>query len=80
MAASDYFRNRPIPFPCLVDTRGIVYHAFEVKSKLLSLGQRPALFVIDRDGIVRFAYLGTQQWEIPGNEEVLKIVREINNP
>ncbi len=78
-AAQAFFRKSPIPFPCLVDTQGRVYHQFEVKSKLLSLGQRPALFVIDREGIVRFAYLGSQQWEIPGNKEVLKIIQDINN-
>lgn len=78
-AAQAFFKKRPIPFPCLVDTEGSVYHQFEVKSKLLSLGQRPALFVIDREGIVRYAYLGTQQWEIPANEEVLKIVRDVND-
>ncbi len=60
-----------------MDTEGKVYHQYEVKSTLLSLGQRPALFVLDRDGIVRYAYLGSQQWEIPGNEEVLGVCRNI---
>lgn len=76
-AAHDYFQEHPIPFPCLVDSQGSLYHRYEVKSTLLSLGQRPALFVIDREGIVRFAYLGSQQWEIPGNKEVLNIVRNL---
>jgi peroxiredoxin Q/BCP len=76
--AHDYFEKHHIPFPCLVDITGNVYHQFEVKSNLLSFGQRPALFVIDREGIVRYAYLGSQQWEIPTNEEVLKVVRSLN--
>lgn len=71
--AHAYFTDHAIPFPCLVDTDCNVYEQYEVKSKLLSLGQRPALFVIDREGIVRFANLGWQQWEIPGNQEVLDV-------
>lgn len=76
-AAHDYFRKHKIPFPCLADETGDVYHQYEVRSTLLSLGQRPALFVLDREGIVRYAYLGSQQWEIPGNEEVLEILRKV---
>lgn len=76
-AAHDYFQKHHIPFPCLVDIYGDVYHQYEVKSKLLSFGQRPALFVIDREGIVRYAYLGSQQWEIPSNEDVLKVIRNL---
>jgi len=73
--ARTYFQKHNIPFKCLADVTGEVYHRYEVKSKLLSLGQRPALFVLDRDGVVRYAYLGSQQWEIPGNKEVLDMVR-----
>ena len=40
----------------------------------MSLGQRPALFVIDRDGIVRFDTVGTQQWQIPTNQQVLRVL------
>lgn len=66
-----------IPFPCLVDPEHSVYNQYEVRSKLLSLGQRPALFIIDREGVVRYAYLGWQQWEIPRNETVLEMCRSI---
>ena len=76
-AAHDYFQKHHIPFPCGVDITGQVYHKYEVRSSLLSFGQRPALFVLDRNGIVRFAYLGSQQWEIPSNEKVLEVCRRI---
>ena len=39
--------------------------------------ERPALFVIDREGVVRYAYLGWQQWEIRSNAEVLEVCRGI---
>ena len=77
-AAQTYLREHDIPFPCMVDPEHKVYDLYEVKSKLMSLGQRPALFVIDRDGIVRYACLGWQQWEIPSNDEVLEVCRSIH--
>ncbi len=76
-AARDYFESHGHPFPCVVDPEHTVYDQYEVSSKLLSLGQRPALFIVDRQGIVRYAYLGWQQWEIPPNHEVLEVCRTI---
>ena len=38
---------------------------------MVSLGQRPGLFIVDKDGIVRYAHLGWQQWEIPSVDETL---------
>ena len=77
VAAQTYFREHDIPFHCMVDPDHHVYDKYEVKNKLLSLGQRPALFIVDREGIVRYAYLGWQQWEIPSNMNVLKVCRSI---
>jgi len=70
--ARDYFQKHALPFPGLVDNDHAVCDRYDVQSRLLSLGQRPGLFIVDKTGIVRYAYLGTQQWEIPSNREVLK--------
>ncbi len=69
--AQDYFEREEIPFPCLPDPDRTVYRLYDVKSAAMSLGQRPGLFIIDRDGVVRYAYLGWQQWEIPSVDETL---------
>jgi peroxiredoxin len=60
-----------LPFPCLADPQLEVYRAYEVESHLLSLGQRPALFAVDQEGIVRYAFLGTQQWQVGDADEAL---------
>jgi peroxiredoxin len=62
---------RGIPFPLLADPQRDVYRAYQVESRLLSLGQRPALFSIDRDGVVRYAFLGTEQWQLGDIDEAL---------
>jgi len=77
--AQRYFEQNPIPFTALVDETRQVYQLFDVQSKLISLGQRPGLFIIDKDGMVRFAFIGMQQWEIPPNAQVLDILQEIES-
>lgn len=64
--------ERELPFPCLADPGFEVYRAYDVESRLLSLGQRPALYAIDRDGVVRYAFLGTQQWQVGDTDEALE--------
>lgn len=74
--AEQFFANRPVPFVALADDTHEVYDQFDVQSKWTSLGQRPGLFIIDQQGIVQFAYIGSQQWEIPSNEEVISQIEE----
>jgi peroxiredoxin len=73
-AASRYLRRQPVPYLLLVDADHVVFDRWDVISTLRSLGQRPALFVVDAEGVVRSNQVGTQQWEIPANEQVLAIL------
>jgi peroxiredoxin Q/BCP len=72
-----FVRDQDYPFPLLADEDHAVFDAYDVASKLMSLGQRPALFVVDGSGIVRFDNVGTQQWEIPSNDEVLAVLTSL---
>jgi peroxiredoxin len=66
-----FVRDRPFPFPLLADTDHHVFDAYDVIARMSSLGQRPAVFVIGRDGVVVFDSIGTQQWQIPSDDVVL---------
>ncbi len=70
-AARSYFERENLPFTCLPDPDRKVFRMYDVKSAMISLGQRPGLFIVDKDGIVRFAHLGFQQWEIPSVDDTL---------
>ena len=76
--AQAYFKQNDIPFPCLADPDRRVFRVYDVKSAMISLGQRPGLFVIDGAGVVRFAHLGFQQWEIPTVDDTLKQLDLLN--
>jgi peroxiredoxin Q/BCP len=69
--AREFFQSNEIPFLCLPDPDRQVFRQYDVKSAMISLGQRPGLFVIDKDGVVASAYLGFQQWEIPTVDDTL---------
>jgi peroxiredoxin len=75
--ARAYFGKHNIPFPCLTDPEHRVYDRYQVESKVFSLGQRPGLFIIDREGMTRYAYIGSQQWGIPTNTKVLEVCRSL---
>jgi peroxiredoxin len=75
--ARSFFGRTPPPYPFGCDSEHDVYDMFGVASRAVSLGQRPGLFIIDIQGIVRFAHIGTQQWELPDNDDVLGSCRGI---
>jgi peroxiredoxin Q/BCP len=64
----------PLPFPVLADPDRHVFASYDVQSRVWSLGQRPGVFLIDRDGIIRWVHLGTQQWHIPSREELFAVL------
>jgi len=72
-----YLRSQPSPYPTLVDEEHKVFDAYGVTSRLISLGQRPGLFVIDGGGIVRFEEVGAQQYNIPPDEKVFGVLQSL---
>ena len=69
-----YLRAHPLPYPTLIDEDHTVFDAYDATSRLMSLGQRPALFVVDAAGVIRFGDVGAQQWNIPSNQVVLSVL------
>lgn len=76
--SESYLRSHPLPYPTLVDADHQVFDAYDVTSRLISLGQRPALFVIDAEGVVRFEEVGAQQYNIPPNDKVLEVLESVS--
>ncbi len=76
-AVARFTKGNPVPFPIVSDADHLAFDVYDVASRALSLGQRPAVFVIDTGGIVRFDSVGTQQWQIPRNDAVLDVVRAL---
>ncbi len=76
--ARRYFSEHDIPYMCLIDANREVFDRYQVESKLISLGQRPGLFVVDREGVIRYSQVGWQQWQIPNDSQVLEVCGDIH--
>ena len=63
-----------MPFIGMADIRSKVADTFFQEVHWLKLGRMPALFVIDRKGVIRYAHYGDSMADIPPNEEVLAVL------
>jgi len=73
-----YFKENDLPFTGLPDPKHTVLKRFGQEVKLFKLGRMPAQVLIDKDGIARYAHYGHSMSDIPENQEILEILREIN--
>lgn len=75
-----YADKNGITFPLLVDkTRSViksygVYHWLSLEAYNIA---RPATFVIDKTGIIRYMYIGTHQFDLVKQTEVLESLKEV---
>ena len=67
-----FVADNAYPFPLLADGSHTVFDDYDVAARLMSLGQRPGVFLVGRNGVVHFDAVGTQQWQIPSNDTVLE--------
>jgi peroxiredoxin len=66
-----------MPFPLLADPERAVFQLYGVGSGALSLGQRPAVFLIGPEGEIRVAWRGKQQWDIPSVDEIVQALQAV---
>ena len=69
---TDHLTKNSYPFTLVADESGAVFDAYDVTSRMMSLGQQPACFIVDTVGIVRFDAIGAQQWDLVGPKELIK--------
>jgi peroxiredoxin len=79
-AVRRYVEDSGLPFHILIDgTREVtkqygVWHRLALDAWNIA---RPALFVIDRDGILRAIFVGETQEEFPSSDEIDAIVNTL---
>jgi methyl-accepting chemotaxis protein len=72
-----YIEDTGLPFNILVDeSREVlkaygVWHRFGLDAWNIA---RPALFVIDRAGAIRYSFIGESQEEFPSPDEILRVI------
>ncbi len=73
-----YWQREALPFIGLPDPGKSVLKRYKQEVKLMKLGRMPALLIIDRLGIIRFAHYGNSMSDIPGNPLVLSFIDDLN--
>lgn len=77
-AVAAWLETRPVPFAILADEdranarRWGVYVRLNFESIHIA---RPASFVVDRRGIVRYAHVSRLQTDVPAIDEVVGVIR-----
>jgi len=71
---AEYWKKEELPMIGIPDEDEKLAGLYGQEWKLLKLGRMPALFVIDRKGVLAFAQYGTSMSDIPGNSEMLKVL------
>ncbi len=67
------------PYIGLPDPESRVAHLYGQEVKLLKFGRLPALFVIDKAGIIRYAHYADSMSDIPRNAQILGLLERINS-
>lgn|SRR5512146_1538960 len=74
----EFLRKHPVPFPFLLDEDRKVTQMYGVYHRLGTDAiriARPATFVVGRDGIIRYIFVGSSQTDRSPVEDVLRAVR-----
>jgi peroxiredoxin Q/BCP len=77
-AFAAYWKEYDLPFIGLPDPTHSVLKLYGQEIRLFKLGRMPAQVLIDREGVARFVHYGHSMSDIPPNDEILDLLRELN--
>lgn len=76
-AFKKYYNENDLPFVGLPDPKSSVLKLYGQEVNLFKLGRMPAMVVIDKQGTARFVHYGHSMSDIPPNEEILTLLKEL---
>lgn len=77
-AFEGYWKKEDLPFIGLPDPGRKVLDLYGQEVKLFKLGRLPAQVLIDKNGVIRFAYYGGSMMDIASNTGILKLIGYLN--
>jgi len=79
-AFTAYWNENDLPFIGLPDPAHTILKLYGQEVKLFRLGRMPAQALVDKRGIVRFAYYGHDMSDIPTIQDTLEAIASISDP
>jgi peroxiredoxin Q/BCP len=77
-AFRSYWQREGLPFVGLPDPDHSVLKLYGQEVNLFKLGRMPAQAIVDKQGQVRFIHYGHSMSDIPSNDEVLSLLKELS--
>ena len=74
-----YWEEHQMPFIGLPDPEHRVADLYAQQVRLLRMGRLPALFVIDKDGEIRYAHYGSSMADTVSVETLLNVLDQLDN-
>ena len=65
-------------YPIYYDAKKKVNKMLKQEVKPLKFGRMPALLIIDKQAIIRYAYYSDSMDDIPENEELFKVIKNLS--
>jgi len=74
---AQYWEDNQMPFIGIPDPKHKVADLYGQQVSMVKLGRMPAQMIIDKKGILRYVHYGNSMKDIPSNEEVIRLIEEI---
>jgi peroxiredoxin len=72
-----YWEANDLPFIGLPDPQRKVLRLYGQQIRILKLGRMPAQFIIDKEGLIRYANYGSSMADIPEDRVMLEILNSL---
>ncbi len=74
---AQYWDDNQMPFIGIPDPEHRVADLYGQKVSIVKLGRMPAQMIIDKQGVVRYVHYGNSMKDIPGNEEIIRLIDQM---
>lgn len=75
---AEYFKQNDLPFIGLPDPEHTVLKLYKQQVSLIRMGRLPAQTVVDKNGMIQYAYFGKSMRDIPSNAEMINLLDKLN--
>ncbi len=72
-----YWEENELPFSGLADIGSVIADRYDQEVNLIKLGRMPAVFIVDKTGLIRFKHYGKSMSDIPPNETVFQALDQL---
>ena len=73
-----FWTEHEMPFVGVPDNEHRIAEPYGQQVKLLKAGRLPALFVIDKNGLIRAKHFGSSMSDIPTDDDLFTILEKLN--